>query len=317
MKTLPLIILGGGDRQPGALPASGRSVRPLAGVKGVDLRIAGRRLIDVLIARYREARCFDPIYVAGPAEAYHKEPTDAELVDTDAGFGRNIGAGVAVVEERHPGLPVAFSTCDILPELDELEPMLADYRSSRPTDLWFPLIRAPEDPAQLGPSAWKPRYTVSPDEGPESGAKTKILPSHLVILDPEVMRQDLVLELCDGAYRTRNRPLLYRRSYLLRQLLFGLLLQDLRSLFTLRLPHVTWDVVRYGYVAARRLRDGIATQGELEAALRKIFVHRSHRLSHPERRIRLPILDGLSLARDIDTLEEASALHASVAASPA
>lgn len=322
MNRIPLAILGGSDRKPGSLPPSQSGRRLLAGVKGVDLEIGGRRLIDLLIERYRSSGWFEPIYVAGPADAYDRELTDAELIDTDSGFGTNVEKVIAVASERHPGQPLAMSTCDILPELSELESLLQDYHSRTPTDLWFPLIQAPENPEQLGASSWKPRYRVIPGNG-TSDAKghpppsTSVLPGHLTVFDPQALRRTLVFKLADASYRTRNRSVLYRRAALMREIILGLLLQDLRLFFSLRLPHVTWDVVRSGYATARRLRDGQATQNELETALRKIFTRRSHRLRHPERQMWLPILDGLSIARDIDTHEEASALEASVSPSPA
>ena len=47
--------------------------------------------------------------------------------------------------------------------------------------------------------------------------------------------------------------------------------------------------------------------------MRRVFVLRSHRQRHPERRVRMPLLRALSIARDIDTVEEARALGATFA----
>jgi hypothetical protein len=78
-------------------------------------------------------------------------------------------------------------------------------------------------------------------------------------------------------------------------LLLRVVFQDLIHLVTFRVPNVTWDTWRYTYFAARRLRDGVLTQDELEMVIRRMFVRRRHRKRHPERRARLPILRGMSL----------------------
>ncbi len=309
---LPLAILGGSDRTAGYLPPSGHDQHSLSGCKGVDIRIGGRRLIEVLVDRYRENGHFDPIYVAGPAAAYRDVLSGVEVFDTDGGFGRNLQICIERLAERHPGRQLAMSTCDILPEPAELDGLLADYRRHAPCDLWFPLIRAPQDLSVLGESKWKPRYRVTPS----AGEPTLVLPSHLAVFDPEAMRLGFLYRLLDVAYQTRNRPVLYRRAHMLRRLITGLLLHDLRQLVTLRLPNVTWDVVRYGYAASLKLGDGTATQTEIEYVIRRMFTARRHRLAHPDRLTRLPVLDGMSFARDIDTLEEAKAMSESTGDRP-
>jgi hypothetical protein len=47
--------------------------------------------------------------------------------------------------------------------------------------------------------------------------------------------------------------------------------------------------------------------------MRRVFVKRAHRLRHPDRRVRMPFLRAMSIARDIDTVEEARALGATFA----
>ena len=61
---------------------------------------------------------------------------------------------------------------------------------------------------------------------------------------------------------------------------------------------------------ANRLRLGVLTLAQLEEALRRAMVKRRHRKAHPERRVRVPITTTMSLARDIDTVEEARAIGA-------
>jgi hypothetical protein len=65
-RTIPLIILGGSDRKPAALPPQGRDLHPLSGCKGIDVRLAGRCLIEHLADRLRRSGAFEPIWVAGP-----------------------------------------------------------------------------------------------------------------------------------------------------------------------------------------------------------------------------------------------------------
>ncbi|MBZ5637918.1 MAG: hypothetical protein LAO51_04080 [Acidobacteriia bacterium] len=85
----------------------------------------------------------------------------------------------------------------------------------------------------------------------------------------------------------------------------GILVQDLLHLLGGRLPTLTRDTLGAGIAASLKLRRGRATLADLEDAVRSIFVKRRHRERHPDRRASLPILDGLSLALDIDTEDEA------------
>jgi hypothetical protein len=302
-ETIPTVVLGGSDKKPVTLPPDAEGKHALTGCKGVDIRLGGRCLADLTVERLRACGRFDPIWIAGPAEAYATSENADRVIDTDSGFGGNIRAGLEFLRERHPGRPLAMTTCDILPEPEDLELALTDYDSSSPCDLWFAIVEAPDDPQALGASSWKPRYWVAPSLDADPIA---VLPGHLAIFDPEAMRRQFVYRLLELAYRTRNRPIGYRRSYLLRRLLMTMILQDLRLLFRLQPPTLTWDITHSGLRAARRLRQHVVTRQELEDALRRIFVKRSHRRRHPERRIEMPILDAVSLALDIDTLEEAA-----------
>jgi len=116
--------------------------------------------------------------------------------------------------------------------------------------------------------------------------------------------------LMELAYRTRNRPILYRNTYMARRLLWIMLVQDLIHLLNLRLPTFTWDTLLSGTWAARRLKEKVIKQSELELAIRRMFIKRRHRRKYPERRVRMPVVDAMSLARDIDTQEEALAFGA-------
>ena len=305
-KSVPLIVLGGSDRRPAYMPPGGRSKHPLAGIKGVDVKIGGRPLIDVVIERLRQASVFDPIYVAGPGHAY-RSLSDGVSIDTDGGFGRNIQVGVETARRLHGDGPLAITTCDIVPDPDEMQTVVTDFWDHSPLDFFFPLIEAPRDPKRLGASGWKPQYHVTPEgvSGP-----VPVLPGHLAIFDSAALRWKFMYRLMELAYRTRNRPILYRNTYMARRLLWIMLVQDLIHLLNLRLPTFTWDTLLSGTWAARRLKEKVIKQSELELAIRRMFIKRRHRRKYPERRVRMPVVDAMSLARDIDTQEEALAFGA-------
>jgi len=299
---IPLVVLAGGDTRPSALPETGAELHPLKGPKGLALRIQGRPIIDILIERLRESGYFAPIFIAGPAELYGAQRAGCHVIDTNSTFGNNIKAAIRTVMVECPGQSVAITTCDILPEVEELHGLMEDYYHHLPLDFWFPAILAPEEKRELGASAWKPRYRVAPLPGAEPRT---LLPGHLLVADPEVVRRPLVYRTFDLAYRSRNRPILYRLGLIVGHIFGGLVLQDLRLLLRFRLPTMTYSVVYNGTILALHLRRGVITPEEMADRLHRIFVRYRHRRKHPERQGRTPLKHGLSLARDIDTVEEA------------
>ena len=305
-KSVPLIVLGGSDRRPAYMPPGGRSKHPLAGIKGVNVKIGGRPLIEVVIERIRKAGAFDPIYVAGPGHAY-RSLEDGVSIDTDGGFGRNIQVGVETARRLHGDGPLAITTCDIIPDPGEMQAVVEDFWGHSPLDFFFPIIEAPRNPERLGASEWKPRYHVKPEGLP---TPVPVLPGHLAIFDSAALRWKFMYRLMDLAYRTRNRPILYRNTYIARRLLWIMLVQDFIHLLNLRLPTFTWDTLLSGTWAARRLKEKVIQQSELEFAIRRMFIKRRHRRKYPERKVRMPVVNAMSLARDIDTQEEAVAFGA-------
>lgn len=300
--TLPLIVLGGSDRTAARLPAAARDKHPITGYKAVDVRIRGRAVVEILMERLAASGEFAPVFLAGPERVYRGVNVRAEPIDTDASFGRNIITAMRHVQERFPGSPVAFTTCDILPEISDLRSAMDDWRRHAPADMWYPLVRVPENHGRLGASSWKPTYRVVPLPGdpPE-----EILPGHLLVANPEAIRQRFIDRLFELGYRTRNRSIPYRMSVMAGGLLGTLLYHDVLHVLSGRFPTLTMDVVGSGVREGLRLRRGSATLRGLEDAVRRIFVKRRHRLRFPEQRVSLPIIDGLSLALDIDTEEEA------------
>lgn len=299
---IPIIILGGRDRRGSRLPEAGEGKHPLRGYKAVDLRIGGRPLIATLVERLQACGAFEPIYVAGPAQLYAGLGLPIETIDTDADFAQNIRAAIETVTAAFPDRNIAITSCDILPEVADLDRLMRDYRAHEPSDFWLPQIRVPEDRTLLGESTWKPQYRFVPQDG---GEPVATLPGHLMILDAAAMRSDLVYRMFELAYSTRNRPVKTRRKVMLRTLLGYFLMQDLKALLTLRAPVLTWEVVRHGTLVTRGLRRGDLPTEEIADHARTMLFERAHRKAHPERRGRLPVLEGLSLAKDIDTEEEA------------
>jgi hypothetical protein len=297
-----MIVLGGSDRKSTRLPDDVRDKHPLSGYKGVDIRIGGRPMVETIVELIIASGRFGPVYVAGPTKVYENVRCDAAMIEANGTFGQNIQTSLERVRAIHPGSPIGFITCDVLPEVDSLLALLAHYDSHAPCDLWFPLVVAPEDKEQLGASAWKPLYKIAPRDGEPA---LRILPGHLVIVDPEALRLKFLYRLFQLGYRTRNRPIDRRRSVMVRKLLKSLLYQDLLHILGFRFPDLTWTVLRAGIMAARELRNGTITQARLENFLRQIFVKYKHRKRFPDRRVLTPLVDELWLALDIDTEEEA------------
>lgn len=300
---IPLIILAGSAKK--AETIEDEHSHRLYGPKGLKIQLAGRPLIDVIIERFRQNGSFDPIFVAGPANRYGERRGPATVIDTDADFGRNIKRGLeSVVARLSPGA-AAFTTCDVIPEPAELEALVEDYRSHLPLDFWFPLIRVPDDPAELGASRDKRQYRIVPEEESEP---VSILPSHLVVVDPQALRFTLIYKSFQLAYRSRTRPVLARFLYIASGVLFFLLRRDLMNLVRLKPPFLTPIVLFNAALLSHRLGSGSITQRQVETHLHQIFGNEPHRRKYRDRTGRVPVLEGLSLARDIDTEEEAEEL---------
>lgn len=301
-RPLPLIVLAGYDPRPPVLPEEGADHHPLVGSKGIDIRIDGRPMIDLLLERVQASGAFDPIYIGGPHAVYGHRRGQATVIHTDGSFGHNIAVTVDAVQHRHRGEAIALTTCDILPEAADLRVALDDWGRHAPLDFWFPLIRVPDDPAELGASAWKPQYRILDD----AGEQVSVLPGHLVVVEPHTFRFPLVLRAFDLAYRTRNRSIAYRLVVMVSGVVGSILLNDLRNLFRGRPSLHAVGIPWHGVAIARGLQSGRTTSSEIARHVHRVFVHRDHRRRHPERRGRLAVIDALSLATDIDTEEEAA-----------
>ncbi|MBD3867928.1 MAG: nucleotidyltransferase family protein [Acidobacteria bacterium] len=309
---IPILILGGSDPKPASLPDAGRDKHALRGYKGRDLLIGDRPMIQVVVERLKESGGFDPIYVAGPQEVYQGIP-GLEIVDTAGSLGKNLRTGLERLRLLHPGSYLAITTCDILPEPECLQTFLQESRDHMPFDAWFPMIRIPDDREQLGASSWKPTYQVIPQEGREP---VSTLPGHLMVINPEAFRLRFAYRLMQIAYRTRNRPIPVRRKEMVRDTLKDLLFEDVRHIFSMRVPRLTWTVISNGLKVAREMKSGTSTLVGLENSIRRIFIRYRHQREFPDRRVHLPIMDALSLAKDIDTEEEARELGGDLSHTP-
>ena len=308
-QAIPLVILAGADRKPARLPEQGRDKHPLKGYKAVEVRIDGKTLIENVVERLEASGGFAPIYIAGPRHVYEKYAGNARVVHADGSFGHNVQVSVERVQSEHPGSPVGFTVCDILPEARTLARLLSNYAEHAPCDLWVPMVRAPERPEKLGASAWKPAYGIVPEN---EDAPVRVLPGHLVVGDPHALRLKFLYRLIDLGYSTRNRSIDYRRGQMTRGILADMLMHDLRLMARLKLPTFTWSVLRAVIPAAKLLRQGTITQRRLEETIRRVFVKQRHRWAYPDRRVVVPIVEALSMARDIDTEEEATELGGEV-----
>lgn len=296
---MPLLILGGRDHRVATLPQGESGKHILRGFKAVDVEIGGRPLIDVLVERVRDS--FSPIYIAGP-KAIYEQVDGVEIIDTDGNLGQNLTACVQAMVEKHPGSQVMFTTCDILLDPQELANALRDFYSHQPVDYWMAQIRVPEDLSELGESSWKPKYYIHPTGEP---GPVRVLPGHLIAVDPGIADTDLIIRFFEGLYATRNRTISSRYVVIARQVLMKLFGDDLRSLLRFRWPGRTWQVVYNLIRMARRLAAGVAEQRELEDRLRSIFIRPERTRAFPDIRCRVAVIEGLSIAKDIDTEEEA------------
>lgn len=301
---VPLIVLAGSDARPAALP-EGAGVVALAGAKSLDIVIAGRPLIDHVLERLRNTGAFDPIFVAGPRATFGDQRDGAIVIDTNGSLGENIRVALEHVQTSYPGQSLALATCDILPDPDELATALADWRGSGERPFWFCSILVPQGP-RLGASSWKPRYRVAVDA---DSPQLPVLPGHLVFVRPAHLRLPLLYTCFEVAYAGRNRSVAYRLTVMVGRVLLGLFGQDLRRLLRLERPDVAVTCLFNGITLGRRLAAGTATVPEVERWLTRIYVRRAWRDAHPDRNGRLAILDALSLAKDIDTREEAEEIR--------
>lgn len=311
-RQIPITILAGSDHSPGDLPESGADLHALAVYKGAEVEVGGRHLIELLVEQIAACEGFGPIIIAGPAAVYAAlDLGDVRWVDTNGSVATNLHAAVDDHLGQHdPGVPMAMIAYDVIVSAAELDQLRQLYETDQPCAMWLPAVRMPENKEALGPFAWKPSYTFRrgehSDETEMESEPVQVLPGHLAIFHPQSLRLPLLYKLLDLAYRTRNHSVALRRRVMIRSILGTLLLQDLRLLFSFHLPRMTFAVISNGLRLARGLRQKSLTIAGLERAVGGMFLrHARGPWSGSGNGIRLPLVDILSLAEDIDTEEEA------------
>lgn len=302
---IPLVILAGSDRRAGRLPPAGSAHHPLAALKGVDLTLGGAPLVARVIERWRAVPEVGPIWVAGPAEP-HRDVGADQVIDTDGTLAANVHAAVARASSDGRQGPVSFATCDVLPDLAELEAVRADLRRTPHPALWYPLVRAPERPERLGAFGWKPRYRLAPAPGEPA---VPVLPGHWLAIDPIALRMHFAEDLIDLAYRTRNRSVASRRVTMILAELGRFLVQDVRHILALRPPLLTVTLMATGLRITRDLQRGTLDVETLARRAARMLVKSRFQRRSPPPVVRFPLVDAPSLARDVDTVEEAEQLE--------
>lgn len=311
---IPLIVLAGGSRRYEQMPEKGKSHHPLAGYKAASLQLNGSPLIEHVCARYRQSGAFDPIYIAGPRDVYQDlDLSGAVIVDTDGNFGDNLRNATEHAASAHPGKKVAYTTADVLPSEEDLRKALDDFESCSPCGFWMLECRSPTRTEDLGSSTWKPKYWI---RGDHDTSPVPTLPGHLAIAEPAAVRRHLLYEIFDLAYSTRNTSIGYRFRVITLGVFTSLLKADLRRIRSFQPPTVALELLWNGTIFAIILSRGIDHE-VMAKLLRRIYLRREYRRRHPKEKGRVAVLDVLSLARDVDTHEEALELGLEVEAEPA
>lgn len=303
MRSIPVVILGGSDRKPAHLPASGAKLHPLVEYKGAALQVRGRPLIAHLVQRLNAAEAFGPVTITGPARVYGSLGLEAKVLDSDGSVATNLRASI---EHCAPADgPMAVLACDVLPTAGEFTDLRRQYEVAS-HNVWLPFVRKPDDPTRLGVFAWKPTYPVIPAS---NGEPVDILPGHLCIFEPRSLRLPLLYRLMDAAYRTRNRRIGTKLAGLLSTALLGLLAIDARRLTRLRAPDRTVTTVASGLRLVRGLRASRLHIEELQHIVEQILLRERVWDGPPEECVSFPVVNMLSLAEDVDTEEEARVLE--------
>lgn len=294
---LPILILAGSDQRPGPVGPGLTADVMLSGYKGALALPSGRCLAAELIDRLRRSGRFADPVLLGPLSIYERR-VDCEVVDVTGTLDKTLSRVTGLLGERYsPDQPVAISTCDILPTVEEISEIIeTGYAPNAACHFWWQIVTA--EPGELGAGSWKPRYGLRTAPG---APLLTVYPGHLVIIRPNALRLDLLNGLLVAIYRYRNRPLKKRFLPMLRSGLSLLAGHDLRNLARRQLPILTvsipWHIVR-AYAGIRR---GTLTLSEFERRLAGAIVHRDY---HDGRPFVITMTRATSFAKDIDTLAE-------------
>lgn len=304
MERIPITIMAGSDHAPGHLPETSPDLHSLSTFyKGAEVKVGDVPLIALLVEQIEKSSGFGPVTIAGPASIYEPLGLGARIVDTNGSVATNLKAAVEGHKEHHGDGPLGLLAYDVLLTAEDLDELYQCYKSDEPCGVWVPFVRKPEVDDELGAFGWKPAYSLLPERGQ---APVNILPGHLAVIQPDAMRLAMLYELLHLAYKTRNHSVETRKRVMIRSVLGKLLLDDLRTLVSFRVPRLTGSVIGNGLKIANHLRKGDLAIPDLEDAIGGIFLRHESPLKQSGRGVRHPVVDILRLAEDIDTEEEAA-----------
>lgn len=297
---LPIIVLGGSDSQPGAVPVQLSPEAMLSGPKGTIQLRTGRCIAAELIERIRASQRFTEPLLLGPRQWY-ADRVDCEISHVEGTMIDTLRRLTDVMQSRFNGPdPVVVIPCDILPSARDFQQLLdEDYAPHADAMFWWQMIEA--EAAMLGAGAWKPSYRLPAREGEPPRS---LYPGHLVIAGARALRFPLMNRMLELAYRYRNRVLKKRYVGMTCGALGTLLAQDLTNLTRLQLPRLTFQVPYLGLRGYFRYRRGAATLRDVENFLAKSFLHRKYHRAAGGRPVVISVSSLLAFAKDIDTRAE-------------
>ena len=295
---LPILILAGGNDQPGTIPSGFNADDVLRGFKGAMTHPSGRCIAAELAQRVRDSERFQEPIVVGPRRVY-QDLVDCEIVDTAGNLLSTINAFSQLLNARFPERPVAVSACDILPTAaDFRELMDTSYAPYANSGLWWQLIDA--TPEEMGVSGWKPSYPMRMAPGEPL---LNLYPGHLLVLRSDTIRLESFNRFLMLAYRFRNRSVYERMIRITLRALWLWLADDLRRIASFRWPG-RLVACPYGIFRSylRYRRDQFTVSGLAEELTRQIMVpDRIRGLDYP---VALAVTRIRSFAKDIDTRPE-------------
>ena len=299
-KRLPILILAGSDPQPGPAPAELTQNDMLSGFKAVYRLPSGVPLISELIDRFQRSGRFEQPILIGPRRVY-EGIVDCEIIDVEGNLATTLQHTHKFITHRfHPLDAVAISACDILPTPEEIRLLLeTNYDPNEDAQFWWQLVEA--ESSALGPSGWKQSYRLRPEE---DQPLKNLYPGHLVIARVGALRIRVVNSVLQIAYWYRNRDLRTRYIQLAAEAFRRLLVEDLRSLTSLRLPLFSFSIPFRGLMGYYKfLREQLSLR-EFEHHVSKTLVRRAFQNSGHGRPVRFTVTNILAFAKDIDTKAE-------------
>jgi hypothetical protein len=297
---IPILVLGGSDPQPGAVPPGLSPDQMLTGFKGAKLLPWGRCLAAELMERIRRTDRFHEPLLIGPRRIY-ADLVNVPIVDVEGSLAATLQQAIEAIRGRYDmSEPVAVTTTDILPTAEEICRLLDEhYLPHQEALFWGQLVAA--EPAALGVSSWKPSYFFRLDE---NSPPQNMYPGHLVIARPGALRLDLTIHFLRLAYRYRNRELHQRHVRMVVRSLGRLIQEDLKNLAACQLPILTVSIPYHALAAFFKCRRRKATVADFERAVAKGFLHRKHLSDTQGRPVVFSVSSTLAFAQDIDTAAE-------------